>query len=322
MRTQNNGIVKSTVGVVGLGLMGSSIASNLIIAGHKVIGIVPVPENLDYIKSKILRHLNQAEKLDLTIHTAPEYLSRFTLSEDFSDLSDCDIVIECVIEDLDAKCAVFEKIEKHIINDAILGTNTSAIPISLLQKHVRVPARFLGLHWSEPAYSSRFLEIICGDQTILDYAEKIYQLAESWGKEPILLRKDIRGFVTNRLMYAVYREALQLHENLGISLEDLDKAFRYDAGSWMTIMGIFQRMDYQGLDCYKQILQTTFPLLNNSDQVPRIMQKIKEENAQGIRNQRGLYTYTEEEAKEWEQKFSEFSNAIYKLSSKYLNPIQ
>src|SRR5690606_23200026 len=128
---------------------------------------------------------------------------------------------------------VYERIAASIRRDAIIATNTSAIPISELQQFVPHPERFLGIHWAEPAYMTRFLEVTCGQETDLRVAEYVVSLGYTWGKEPTLLKKDIRGFITNRLMYAVYREALSLVEDGAITLEDADKAFRYDAGAWV-----------------------------------------------------------------------------------------
>ncbi len=304
------------VGVVGLGLMGSSIVTNFLIAGHEVVGIAPIPADMVGAADRIDAHLSQCKDLGLLKEDASYYRSRLHLSEHYTSLQGCALVLECVIEHEEIKRTVYDLIETNVSRDTVIGTNTSAIPITQLQQSLVNPDRFLGIHWAEPAYATRFLEIICGDQTDMLHAQFTYDLAEQWGKEPTLLRKDIRGFITNRLMYAVYREGLALLEDGSATLEDLDKAFHYDVGSWVSIMGIFQRMDYLGIDRYTRMIEEIFPLLSNMKDAPAIMNKMVDENAAGIRNRKGLYKYTEEEAKKWKKDYMDFSKDIYNLINK------
>lgn len=305
------------LGVVGLGLMGTSIATNLLLAEHSVVGIAPIASDFDHAKSQIVKQLQHSQTLGLLNHSIDYYLNNFELSMDYNTLHDCFLVMECVIEDIEIKKSVFEKIESVVSYDTIMGTNTSAIPISYLQQFLKVPCRFMGIHWAEPAYATRFLEIICGEQTSEDKANTLFQLAISWGKEPTLLKKDIRGFITNRLMYAVYREGLALEAENVATLEDLDKCFRYDVGSWISLMGIFQRMDYIGIDAFSEMLKTQLPLLSNADTVPTIMETILANQWRGIYSQNGLYQYTKEEAEAWESAFAQFNKEMYHLANKY-----
>jgi len=311
-----NDVENIKVGVVGLGLMGSSIATNFLIAGHEVVGIAPIPADMVGASDRIDAHLTQCRDLSLLKKDEAYYRSRLVLSEDYASLQGCALVLECVIEHEEIKRTVYDLIETNVDRDTVIGTNTSAIPISQLQKSLEHPDRFLGIHWAEPAYATRFLEIICGDQTDMRHAQFAYDLAEQWGKEPTLLRKDIRGFITNRLMYAVYREGLALLEDGSATLEDLDKAFQYDVGSWVSIMGIFQRMDYLGIDRYSKMVEEIFPMLSKMEHAPAIMEKMVDENAAGIRNGKGLYNYTDEEAKKWEKVYMDFSKDIYNLINK------
>jgi|SRR5690625_2700214 len=305
------------VGLVGLGLMGRSIAVSFLLSGHPLVAIAPIrgekEEAFDRIRDLLREYLNDnksTQSLDL-------YMSALTISEDYSDLAQCSLVLECVVEKMNVKEEVYGKIADVVRKNTVIATNTSAIPIGNLQKFVADPERFIGIHWAEPAYNTRFMEIVCGDQTSIEVVEWVYQLAEQWGKEPILLKKNIRGFVTNRLMYASFREALYLAENGLADKEDIDKCFRYDFGSWMTLMGIFRRLDYEGLKDWAIIFRSILPLLDNSDQVPEIMQRMVESNAKGVQNGIGLYPYTEEEAKIWELKFNQFVKEISSLAEAY-----
>jgi len=306
-----------SVGVIGLGLMGSSIVAALLVSGHPVKAIAPLPEDMALGPHRIEEQLVHCEQSGLLSRPVSSYLKQLTVSEDYNALQDCRLVVECVIEILDIKKEVYRKIEEVVAANTVIASNTSAIPISILQQHVSRPVRFLGIHWAEPAYMTRFLEITCGQQTGILLAEWVYALAHCWDKEPTLLKKDIRGFVTNRLMYAVYREALTLVENGEATIEDADKVFRYDAGSWMTLMGVFRRMDFLGVPDYVEIFKNVFPKLSNSDNVPAIMQEMIRLKARGVHTSQGLYDYTSEEAKEWNDAFTAFNQDIYKLAAQY-----
>jgi 3-hydroxybutyryl-CoA dehydrogenase len=306
-----------SVGVVGLGLMGSSIVVALLMAGHPVKAIAPLPNELADALQRITTQLQHGEEAELLTQPLEKTVALLTLSADYGELRDCRLVLECVTEKIPIKQSVYEKIAAVVSTDTVLASNTSAIPISMLQQYVPNPERFMGVHWAEPAYMTRFMEITCGTHTSVDLADWVFRLAHHWKKEPTLLRKDIRGFVTNRLMYAIYREGLHLVETGAASLDDVDKAFRYDAGSWITMMGIFRRMDFTGLQDYPEIFRRIFPQLSNAEAVPKLMQQLVDRQLRGTQSAQGLYDYTEEEAKEWDKAFAVFNKDIYQLAARY-----
>lgn len=305
------------VGVVGLGLMGCSITTCLLMAGHPVIALAPIPDDLVHAEQRILEHLQRSQSAGLISKPATNYLSSLLITQDYGRLSDCRIVIECTVETLEIKAVVYKKIEAVIDENVILTSNTSAIPISLLQAHTTHPARFFGLHWAEPSHTTRFLEIICGESSDVALGEYLYAIAHQWGKEPTLVRKDIRGFITNRLMYAMYREAFHLVEHGYASVEDVDRACRNNAGYWMTLVGVFRWMDLTGIAAYHNVMKDLFPTLSNSTAVPDLINDIVESGGRGVANAKGFYHYTPEEARLWEETFTEFSYEIRQLALKY-----
>jgi 3-hydroxybutyryl-CoA dehydrogenase len=305
------------VGVVGLGLMGCSICACLVMAGHPVSAIAPVPADLLKAEERIRAHLAAAHHQGLTAHPPEYWLSRLYITEDYTHLIGCVLVIECTLEDMTIKRSVYEKIEQLIGPEVLLTSNTSAIPISLLQKQTLHPGRFFGLHWAEPSHTTRFLEIICGGDSELEKGEWLYRLAHCWGKEPTLVRKDIRGFITNRLMYALYREAFYLVENGYATVEDVDRACRNNAGYWMTLVGVFRWMDLTGVAAYHNVMKELFPTLSNSTEVPRLIDEIVKAGGRGVANAQGFYAYTPEEARLWEETFERFSYEIRALALRY-----
>jgi len=306
-----------TVGVVGLGLMGCSITTCLLMAGHNVVAVAPVSDDLLHAERRIKEHLSRSQKEGL-ISKAPEaFCPHLTITEEYALLNDCMLVIECTLENLTIKKSVYERIEKVIADDALLASNTSAIPISILQQQTMHPERFFGLHWAEPSHTTRFLEIICGDLSDVNKGEYLYELSHLWNKEPTLVRKDIRGFITNRLMYAMYREAFYLVENGYATVEDVDRACRNNAGYWMTLVGVFRWMDLTGVPAYYNVMKDLFPTLSNATEVPALIEDIVKAGGKGTANAHGFYNYTKEEAELWEKTFTEFSYEIRKLALKY-----
>jgi 3-hydroxybutyryl-CoA dehydrogenase len=304
-------------GVVGLGLMGCSITTCLLMAGHTVIAVAPLPADMENAESRIRHHLQKSLEEGIINEVPDFYFKQLTITENYAALARCNIVMECTIENIDIKKSVYSKIEKEIVTTCILTSNTSAIPISILQLEVKNPERFLGLHWAEPSHTTRFLEIICGEKSDVAKAEYLYELSHFWNKEPTLVRKEIRGFITNRLMYAMYREAFFLVENGYATVEDVDRACRNNPGYWMTLVGVFRWMDLTGVPAYHTVMKDLFPTLNNQTTMPKLIDDIVKDGGKGVLNAKGFYKYTEEEAKMWEEIFQEFSYEIRKLALKY-----
>lgn len=143
------------VGVVGLGLMGCSITTCLLLAGHPVVAVAPLPSDLETAGPRIREHLAKSFQEGLFTQNPDTYWHQLTLTEDYALLTSCHLVIECTLENIDIKKSVYARIEAVVADAAIITSNTSAIPISLLQRETRLPERFLGLHWAEPSHTTR-----------------------------------------------------------------------------------------------------------------------------------------------------------------------
>jgi 3-hydroxybutyryl-CoA dehydrogenase len=305
------------VGIVGLGLMGCSITTCLLLAGHPVVAIAPLSVDLETAETRIHDYLARSFEQEICSEQPAYYLKNLTITEDYNLLKDTFLVIECTLEDIAIKKQVYKNIENVVNDHTIITSNTSAIPISLLQQETRVPSRFLGLHWADPSHTTRFLEIICGDNSDQEKAEWLYQLSHHWAKEPTLVRKDIRGFITNRLMYALYREAFYLVENGYASVEDVDRACRNNAGYWMTLVGCFRWMDLTGVPAYHAVMKDLLPTLHNGTEIPKLIDDVVKSGGKGVLNANGFYDYTPEEARLWRETYEEFTYDIRRLALKY-----
>jgi len=305
------------VGVVGLGLMGTSITACLLAAGHRVIGIEKAPNARRLVRGRLKRLLEQSREQKLLRAAPGPMLERFSVAGDFNELRGAHLVIESVTEDFAEKKEALRRMEQVIARNAVIGTNTSGIPVAILQKGTTHPERILGIHWAEPAHITRFMEIVCGPSTEMRYAQKVVTLAQEWGKEPSLLKRDIRGFITNRCFYALLREAFYLVEAGYATVADVDRALRNDLGYWITFAGPFRFMDITGIRAYGKVMKGLFPELSCQKQVPHLLRRVVRSGAEGISNARGFYPYSRRETRKWHAKFLQFSYEIRALAEKY-----
>lgn len=305
------------VGVVGLGLMGTSVTTCLLAAGHPVSAVEIESNKRRSARRRILTHLRQMKKEGLLASDPSKVAGRLTISQDYTVLKPSQLVVECVFEDLDVKKDVLRKVEAVISPRSIIGTNTSGLPVTVLQKGALHPERIVGIHWAEPAHTTRFMEIICGKETRPSCAQYAAALSRQWGKEPSLVKRDIRGFITNRCMYALLREAFYLVEAGYATIADVDRSLRNDLGYWITFAGPFRFMDLTGIPAYAAVMKDLFPELNCAQKVPALMRKVVKSGARGVSNAKGFYPYTPEEAKHWEKRFMEFSYEIRAFAQKY-----
>jgi 3-hydroxybutyryl-CoA dehydrogenase len=305
------------VGVVGMGLMGTSIAACLLAAGHPTTAVERDAIRRKKARTRLLALLRQLKEEGLLKTDPSRVVTRLSLSEDCPALENSEVVIESITESLEAKRQVIREIEQVVSPNTLIGSNTSAIPVTTLQQGSLHPERILGIHWAEPAHVTRFMEIICGKHTQPEYADRALTLARGWGKEPSLLRRDVRGFIANRIMYAMLREAFYLVESGFASIDDVDRSLRNDLGYWITFAGPFRFMDLTGIPAYAAVMRDLFPELSCETKVPALMTKIVSSGARGVSNAKGFYRYTPAQARRWEKLFLKFTYEIRALAQKY-----
>jgi 3-hydroxybutyryl-CoA dehydrogenase len=290
----------STVGVAGLGLLGRGIATCLLAHGYRVIACEPKAEARDAAVGHIGAAIDDlVQRGGFPARLSEEWRGRYVTCEDVAAFADCEFVIESIVEELSAKHALFDRIEAVLGPTVPIASNTSALPISSLQAARKHPPRFIGAHWAEPCHLTRFLEVVRGEQTDDATVEATLALGRRVGKDPTVVRKDVEGFIVNRLGYAMFREAFWLLENGVADVDTIDRAFRNALSVWANVAGPFRWMDLTGIPAYAAVMERLFPQLSKSDQVPEAMRRLVEGGAVGIANGRGFYDYTPEEVARW-----------------------
>ncbi len=265
------------VGVAGLGFLGRGIAQCLVEHGFHVMGLETSP-------------------------TLPSF-DRLTIANSARDFAKCELIIETITESFPAKQALFDEIEQHVGPTVPITSNTSSIPITLLQAGRKHPGRFAGMHWAAPAYATRFLEIIRGDHTDDATLQQIAALAIELDKEPAIVQKDIPGFVANRISYAMYREAIHLLEEGVADAETIDTLCRHSLGLWTPLCGPFRWIDITGgPSLYAKAMELIVPTLSNESEVPETMRRMQANEDRGTGNGRGFYQYQPGDAAKWQEK--------------------
>jgi len=306
------------VGLAGLGLMGQGIATCLLAYGFQVHAHSRTAAR----REESIRHISRSLR-EMVRHriiqaeAVRDWRKRYHFVANLDELAECRLVIETVKEELDLKRQIYDRLETILSAKAVIASNTSSIPITLLQEGRRHPDRFIGIHWGEPVQVMRYLEIIPGRATAPRTIRLAKQLGLACGKDPTLLKTDIRGFLSNRMMYAMIREAFYLVEQGIASLEDVDRSFRNDIGWWATIAGPFRWMDLTGIPAYAAVMEGLLAELSNSTEVPDLMKKTLAQGAQGISNRKGFYRYNHAGARRWEKTWVNFTYDLRKLVEKY-----
>lgn len=306
------------VGLVGLGFMGRGIASCLLSFGLYVIAHDKRPEKGRSGEGHIDSSLRELAQRKLVAQSrVRDWRKRFRFVSSPDDLARCPFVIESVKEDLAVKRNVYDRLEAVLSRSAVIASNTSGLPITVLQAGRKHPQRFVGMHWGEPAHIMRYLEIIPGEKTSKRTLRLAEQLGSICGKDTVRLKQDIQGFISNRMMYAMIREACYLVESGIADIEAVDRSFRNDMGWWSTFAGPFRFMDITGIPAYAAVMEGLLPKLSDTKEVPKLMRDRVDSGAQGISNIKGFYKYTRGSAKKWEKAWVDFTYDIRKLVEKY-----
>jgi 3-hydroxybutyryl-CoA dehydrogenase/5-formyl-3-hydroxy-2-methylpyridine 4-carboxylate dehydrogenase len=211
---------------------------------------------------------------------------------------DAEVVVETVPEKLDVKQRVFADLDRLAPAGAILASNTSGIPIGKLQEAVRAKARVVGMHWSNPPYVIPMIEVIAGPHTASEAVAKTSNIVSDLGLLPVVVKKDVPGFVENRVLYAIMRECVSLVEKGVISPEELDTCVKWGIGFKLAVIGPMELLDVAGLDIYAAVASYLNADLDDSATVPEYITRRTAARELGMKTGKGIYDYTPERIQE------------------------
>jgi 3-hydroxyacyl-CoA dehydrogenase len=216
-------------------------------------------------------------------------------------LDGAQVIAEAVPEQLELKQRVIADVEQHVADDAVIASNTSGIPITKMAEGMQHPERLVGWHWSNPPTLIPMNEVIAGERTSSDAVATVEELTRRIGYHPVTLKKEVPGFVENRVLYAIMRECLALMDEGVIDAEGLDLCVQWGIGYKLAVIPPIHLLDVAGLDIYTSVASYLNQDLSNESGVSSTAQKLHDEGRLGIKAGGGFFDYTPEQAQQLQQ---------------------
>jgi 3-hydroxybutyryl-CoA dehydrogenase len=275
-------MAKARIAVIGAGLMGHGIAQVFALAGHDVTIYDSIAASLDGAKARILTNLKD-------LGDDPSAVERVTPQGDLTvAVRDADYVVEAVLEDLALKQKLFVEIEPHVRPDTILASNTSVIPITRIMEGLKDRSRALGTHWWNPPYLVPLVEVIgtqWTSQPAIDWTIALHKAAD---KTPVHVKKDVPGFVGNRLQHALWREAISLVEHGICDAETVDAVIKASFGRRLAVLGPLENADLVGTDLTLAIHQTVLSDIESRPGPSPYLEKLVADKRLGFKSGEGF----------------------------------
>jgi len=280
---------KARIAVIGAGLMGHGIAQVFALAGHEVAITDSMPKNLETVKARIAANLRDLGDDENTV-------TRVTPHVVIADaLRDADYVVEAVLEDLPLKQKLFAEIEQHVRPDTILASNTSVIPITAIMQGLQKRDRALGTHWWNPPFLVPLVEVIETQWTSPQAVAWTMQLHEGAGKKPAHVKKDVPGFIGNRLQHALWREAVALVENGICDAATVDAVIKASFGRRLAVLGPLENADLVGTDLTLAIHKTVLPAIDSRPAASPYLEKLVADGKLGFKSGEGFRIWSTDE---------------------------
>ncbi len=277
-----------TICVCGAGTMGSGIAQVIAQGGFNAI-LFDVNESALYNAKKTIQK-NLAYLVNKQKISSKESSEIFNRIRFITDIKDCfgQIIIEAIIEKEEAKVALFNELAQYNNEETIFATNTSSLSVSSLQQKIIFPERVVGMHFFNPAYIMKLVEVVKGEQTNEEITNTIYTICKDLGKVPVMC-KDAPGFIVNRVARHYYLESLKIVEEGIASFDEVDKILEATGFK----MGPFKLMDLIGMDVNFAVSQSMYAAFNKTERFkPSALQQEKVKNGNlGKKTGKGFYDY-------------------------------
>jgi 3-hydroxybutyryl-CoA dehydrogenase len=281
---------KETIAIVGAGLMGHGIAQVFARSGHRVRVFDAQPATLDTLRSRIAKNL-----ADLGLETGAE--RHVSGHADLGEaVTDADVVIEAAPEKLDLKRSVFADLVRLAPKSALLASNTSVIPIGQIAEGLETRGRILGTHWWNPPFLVPLVEVVGTPDTSPEAIAAMIALLSSVGKTPVHVRKDVPGFVGNRLQHALWREAIAIVAEGIADAETVDTVVKASFGRRLAVLGPLENADLVGTDLTLDIHNVVLQHLNRSPEPSPYLSELVASGRLGMKSGEGFRTWTEEQA--------------------------
>lgn len=280
------------IGIAGAGTMGSGIAQIFARKGYEVV-VTDLKEEILKGSKNLVSIFNSSliEEGLMEEGEVENIVNNIEYSLDKKVFSDCDLIIEAIIEKMDIKQDFWKEVEEIAKTDAIFATNTSGLSINGISEKIQNKTRFIGMHFWNPPHIIPLVELIRGKETSDHTVNLLLELVKKIDKEPVVVKKDAPGFIGNRLQFAVFREALNIVESGIADIEDVDKAMKYGPGFRYPIIGPLETADLGGLDTFYYISSYLFNDLSDTKEPHKILKDLMDKEELGVKSKKGFYDY-------------------------------
>lgn len=301
-------MAKKNIAVLGAGMMGTGIAQLFASRGHKVMLIYVYDDKerarpVETMRGNLQVLLEQGVIEEAQIE---ETISNVCFTESLEEAAQfADVIFECIVENLAVKQDYFKKMDELCPPTTILASNTSAISITEIAEKSNHKERIIGTHYWNPAYLIPLVEVIRTPYVSGETEKAMFELLEGAGKKPVLVKKDVPGFLANRLQHALFREAISIVENGIADAKDVDDAIKYGFGMRVGIMAPMEVMDNAGLDLTYSIHKYLFPDIENSTEPSKLLEEKIEKGELGFKTNKGFQEWTDEEIAESRKNLTE-----------------
>jgi 3-hydroxybutyryl-CoA dehydrogenase len=303
-----------SVAVIGTGIMGAGIAAGFI---AKSIPVVILGRSKDKADACLDKAITLAKKIGVdgdnaTKDEADMKKQQFVgVLEEWQDWGNFSWVIETVAENLELKQQVFQYLDQVVPENIPIGSNSSGFPISKIAEGLKTAKRMMGAHYFMPAEVVPLVEIVMGQKTVIQFAEQACELYKAIGKKPVLVKKDIPGFLANRIQHALMREALSLVQEGIATPEDIDDAVRYSFGFRYAAVGPMTQKEISGWDGMANAAKEIYPSLSNITTLPPKVVQLMADGKTGMKAGEGFRKWTPEEIKTVSDSYSKRLKAAF-----------
>ncbi|HET8630728.1 MAG TPA: 3-hydroxyacyl-CoA dehydrogenase NAD-binding domain-containing protein [Thermomicrobiales bacterium] len=288
------------VTLVGVGIMGAGLAAEYAASGRRVTLYARSEASAARGRERVAAALEALERGGvLPTGGAAEALARVgTATGLAAAVAGADLVVESIPEDLALKRALFAELDALCPPNVILATNTSGLPITRIAEGLHHPERVLGTHYLNPPHLMPPVEVIPGERTAPEVVETVRAMLSAMGKAPIVVRREVPGFVWNRLQFAIMREAFWLIEQGVATQEEIDLVLRRGLGRRWSIAGPFASLDLGGIDTMTMVARYLLPELSAATAPPAFLEDLIAAGRYGAKTGAGFYDWPEERLRE------------------------
>lgn len=284
--------MKGKIGIVGTGTIGACLGTLIIGNGYEAVMIAYSEEEARSCIQRVEENFQDlVERTSATEENKVAAMNLLKVTCDYEELKDIDFIFEATLENISVKKEVYSKIEKVCSKDTIIASTTSSITAQELSRYITIKSRLIVAHPFQPAHLLPLVELVGSSHTDPSVLEQSKKVLEDLKRQVVILKRDIPGFIVNRLAQAMFRESLNMVEQGVASVEDIDKSIKYAVGMRYASIGLLEYFDAVGFELERDIASNVYPDLCNTTEIQDIVETGIKNGTTGLKAGKGLYNW-------------------------------